>query len=356
MGANLSRRVKLSDVAEAAGVSLGTASNAFNHPQRVRDEIREQVRATARDLGYHGPDPVGRLLMGAKANAIGILPPGDMPVSTAVRSPFFREFVLGVAEVCDEHGASLVMISGAPERKGSAIRNALVDGFILGHRNEIDLVAARQRQVPSVVMDMDGGPTASSVQIEARAGARLAVAHLLGLGHRQFAIVSVQRVPERPTYHPPSTRKRRLQAGYPLDQQKLLGYAEALESAGIPIGEVPIIESYPHPPLSADGARMLFDVAPHATAILAMSDRNAIAILEEAGRRGIRIPGDVSVVGFDNVPDAAVAAPPLTTIAQPLVEKGRIAARILFEGGDPRREILPVDLVVRASTSRPRQS
>jgi hypothetical protein len=168
----MKKAIRLSDVAAAAGVSLGTASNTFNRPTLVRTEVRELVQEAAQRLGYSGPDPIGRLLMGAKAHAIGVLPPGDMPVAHAVLSPFLRAFMLGVAEICDENDASLLVISGAENRKTWAIKNALVDGFILGHLEEAGLVAARQRKTPFVVMDVDAGPEVNSVRVDGRGGAR----------------------------------------------------------------------------------------------------------------------------------------------------------------------------------------
>ena len=93
----MKKPVRLSDVARAAGISLGTASNAFNRPALVRQELRDLVHETARELGYSGPDPIGRLLMGAKAHAIGVLPPGDIPVSHAIGSPYFRDFMRGIS-------------------------------------------------------------------------------------------------------------------------------------------------------------------------------------------------------------------------------------------------------------------
>jgi DNA-binding LacI/PurR family transcriptional regulator len=340
--------ITLSDVAKVAGVSLGTASNAFNRPELVRAEVRQLIETAARELGYSGPDPKGRLLMGSKANAIGVLPPGDMPVAHAIRSPFFRDFILGIAEVCDEHSASLLIVSGAEDKKTWAIRNALVDGFILGHVDEVGLV--RHRKVPFVVMDMDAGPEVSSVRIHGRTGARRAAEHLIGLGHRRFAILAVLRKQADPVWRPPAESDRQLSAGFPLDHEKLLGYSDALAAVGISINDVPMVESSPW---AETGASMLLNGAPEATAILAMSDRQALAILEEARGRGIKIPTELSVVGFDDVPNAIAANPPLTTVAQPTVEKGRVAARILFEGGPPRHEVLPVELIVRCSTSSP---
>jgi DNA-binding LacI/PurR family transcriptional regulator len=350
----MKRTVRLSDVAAAAGVSLGTASNTFNRPGLVRPEVRALVEATARRLGYSGPDPIGRLLMGAKAHAIGVLPPGDMPVAHAVGSPFFREFMLGVAEVCDENDASLLVISGAENRKTWAITNALVDGFILGHLEEAALVAARQRKTPFVVMDVEAGPEVNSVRVDGRGGARRAAEHLLDLGHRRFAIFSVLRKPAGAIWNPPTTSERRLTGGFPLDHEKLLGYADALALAGISVNDAPVVEAHPLSPWVDDGARMLLDRSPETTAILAMSDRHAVAVLAEAKRRSINIPKELSVIGFDDAENAIFADPPLTTIAQPTTEKGRIATRILFEAGLPRQVVLPAKLVLRASTAPPR--
>ena len=316
--------------------------------------MRELVQEAAQRLGYSGPDPIGRLLMGAKAHAIGVLPPGDVPVAHAVGSPFFREFMLGVAEVCDENDASLLVISGAENRKTWAIKNALVDGFILGHLEEAALVAARQRKTPFVVMDVDAGPEVNSVRVNGRDGARRAAEHLLDLGHRRFAIFSVLRKPADAIWSPPDTSERRLAGGFPLDDEKLLGYADALALAGISIDDAPVVEAHLLSPWVDAGAGMLLDRAPEATAILAMSDRHAVAVLAEAKRREINVPGDLSVIGFDDAENAPFVDPPLTTMAQPTTEKGRIAARILFEGGPPRQAVLPAKLIIRASTAPPR--
>lgn len=344
----MSKPVKLSDVARVAGVSLGTASNVFNRPHLVRAKMREHVRKVADELGFSGPDPVGRLLMGGKANAIGVMPAGDMTVAFTIGSPYLSSLLLGIAEVCDDNGASLLVVSGAEDRKAWAIGHALVDGFVLGNLDEIPMVRARQRQVPFVMVDVEAGPDVNSVAVDGRTGARLAAEHLLALGHRRFAILAVQRAPREAVWHPPSIAPRRLEGGYPLDHEKMAGYADALAAAGIPIDSVPMVECFP--PLAAEGAKLLLDRAPEATAILVMADRNAIALLAEARARGIDVPARLSVIGFDDVPNAVLATPPLSTIRQDTVEKGRVATRLLFDDGPPRQIRLPVELVVRGST------
>jgi DNA-binding LacI/PurR family transcriptional regulator len=178
----------------------------------------------------------------------------------------------------------------------------------------------------------------------------------LTLGHRRFAILSM--LPpvssdrrRGPFYHAPGSRNRQSIGAVVDARERLLGYADALAEAGLSIDETPIVEAYLNPPGVSDGARMLLDEAPKATAILATADNLALGVISEARHRGIAVPRDLSVVGWDDVVEAVSAEPPLTTVAQPIKEKGRIAARIVLNPPPrPRHEILPVRLVVRAST------
>ena len=185
--------VTIRDVAHAAGVSRGTASNVFTHPELVSEALRERVLTTAAKLGYSGPNPKGRLLSGGKVNAIGIAPAGAYGLTTSFSNPYRRELLLGVAEICDRQGASLTLISGVGEDRTRGIKNALVDGFILHTVEDAALVEARRRRLPLVLVDMEADPETSSVRIDDRDGARAAAAHLVGLGHRRFAIFSVLR-------------------------------------------------------------------------------------------------------------------------------------------------------------------
>ena len=356
------RPTKLKDVAKAAGVSQGTASNAFNRPELVRPELRERVEAAARNLSYSGPDPKGRLLRAGKFNAIGVVMPAAAGIPLGFTHPYMRDFLAGVAEVCEEQGAGLTLVSGVDDRKGWGIGNALVDGFIFGQIEEIELIEpAVRRKLPFVVMDIDGGPDISSVRIDDRDAARQAAQHLVDLGHRRFAVLTVLRQSGRaPIFHGPAEAHHELAVGYRNDHDRLNGIADVLAGVGISIDDVPIVEVFGGAAEgasfggAAEGALMLLDNAPEATAVIALEDTQELAVLSGARRGGIIVPRDLSVVGFDNPPEAARTDPPLTTIVPPTVEKGRVAARILFEGGPPRQVVLPVKLVVRSSTAPPR--
>ncbi len=357
--------VKLVDVARAAGVSRGTASNVFSHPELVREALRERVLAAATELGYGGPNPQGRLLRLGKVNAIGVTPPGAYGVSLAFSAPYFREFLTGVGTVCDERGASITVISGIGPDKTWGIKNALVDGFILHQLEDAALIEARRRRLPFVAVDLEGDADTNFVRIDDRAGGRMAAAHLIALGHRRFAIFSVLRqgttrtpaASVEPIFHGPNEARHRLLRGFAIDDDRLAGYADALAKVGLSIKEIPIVECGADTVVNAvKGARLLFDRAPDVTAVLAMTDIQALGVIEEARRRNIAVPGDLSVVGFDDIPEARSSTPALTTIVHPIIEKGRTAARILFGDGPPQHVVLPVKLAVRASTAPPRSA
>lgn len=337
----------LDDVGKAAGVSRGTVSNVFNHPDLVRPDVRARVEAAARRLGYDGPDPRGRALRDGKVNAVGIVPPGNWGVVDAMRNPVFREFMLGVAEVCDAAGASLVITQDKGGNGG--VRTALVDGFIFGRIEHLaEVEPARLRRLPFAVIDIDAGAEMNSVRVDARAGSLAAARHLIGLGHRRFGIVSFLRDFGPPRFHPPGRPRGADAAGMPIDQEKLRGYAEGFAEIGLSIDDVPIVQAHPW---ESDAAKLMLDVAPDATAILSMSAMQGIAVVQEARRRGRSVPRDLSVVGFNDIPEAAETDPPLTTVDGMGMEKGRIAARMVLEGGPPRNELLPTRLLLRGSTA-----
>jgi DNA-binding LacI/PurR family transcriptional regulator len=199
-----------------------------------------------------------------------------------------------------------------------------------------------------VAVDVDPGPDASSILVDDRDGARQAAEHLLALGHRRFGILSLEITADGRTGL--VDRARRRQARYGATRDRLAGYEDAIAAAGLDFEGVVIVESENDREGAAKGAANLLDAAPDITAILAMSDVLAVAAIEEAQRRGRKVPEALSVVGYDDVPEAARTEPPLTTIAQPIVEKGRLAAHMIFDPGPPRKEILPVRLVLRGST------
>jgi DNA-binding LacI/PurR family transcriptional regulator len=344
-------RPTLEDVAREAGVSRGTVSNVFSHPERVRAELREKVEAAAHHIGYAGPDPRGRLLRAERFNALGFVIPGAFGIRDLVLSPYGRELLAGIGEACDAAGYTLTLIDGREPQLDLSLREALVDAFVVGTVSHVAATeAARRRRLPFAILDVSGGDEINSVMIDGNGGARAAAEHICALGHKRIAMLAVRRTMGPPIVHAP-TAEPLLKAGYELDREKLRGFSDGLAAHGLSIADVPIVETLPADP---DAGAALLAAAPHATAVFCMSDRQALTLLNECRDRRIDVPGDLSVVGFDGVPESATTQPPLTTVSQPTREKGRIAAEMALRNLPPRRLMLPVELTIRGSTAPPR--
>ena len=161
-----------------------------------------------------------------------------------------------------------------------------------------------------------------------------------------------------PVFHPPSRTPRQfVAAGTPM-LERMAGVADALAEFGLSLDDMPVMEACGTPEEEAafgNGAGMALDMAPEATAVIALGDGVALSIIEQAKKRGLSVPRDLSVVGFDDVAGAARSEPPLTTVHHSAFENGRLAARLLLDGGPPQHVVMPVKLIVRASTAPPRK-
>jgi DNA-binding LacI/PurR family transcriptional regulator len=350
------RSARLIDVAAQAGVSKATASNVFNRPHLVREEVRARVLAAAKAVGYTGPDPRGRMLSAGKVNAIGVAT--AEPLAYFFEDPYARTMMAGISDTCDANGIGISLVSAANEDELAwSIKSALVDGLILFCLEDAGglIAAARERRLPFVALDLgDTDDTVPAVGIDDVAGARLAASHLVELGHRRLAVLAME---FGEGSSGPATMARVEAANYAASRDRVKGYFAALAAAGIATSEVPIFETTMDPATVDAALAAIFSGPEPPTAILAQSDRIAMRALEWLSERGVAVPGDVSVVGFDDVPEAAVTDPPLTTVRQPIRELGRRAVELVIEPGSAvRREALDVDLVVRASTAPPRDA
>ena len=344
------RPIRLADIAKAAGVSHGTASNVFSRPEIVRAEVRERVKAVAEAMGYAGPDPKGRLLRAGKVNAIGVA--STEPLSYFFDDPFARVMMAGISEACDATGAGIALVSAHNDEKLAwNIQSALVDGFILfciaGGPRLVELT--RERRLPFVALEIGfDDDTISMIGIDNIAGASMAARHLGELGHRRFAVLSLPFGSDRTGLVAP---ERFGTAIYTATRDRLAGYFEELSRFGIDTAKVPVYETENDTATTRAGLETIFAASEPPTAILAMSDRMAMVAIDWLTARGLKVPQDVSVVGFDGVPDGMLCDPQLTTIAQPITDIGRRAARMILDyDGAVRREKLGLELVIRAST------
>ena len=348
----MDKRVTLQTIADALGVSRTTVSNAYNRPDQLAPALRERILATARDLGYSGPDPAARRLRSGRRDAVGLLFTEEL--FYAFTDPAAVILLQGIARATEAAGLALLLIPEHGRGVRNAVQDAVVDAFCIysmpaGHPN---VHAALERRLPMVVVDEPRLESHAFVGIEDREGARLAAEHLTGLGHRHFAVLCERMLGDG--FAGPLTLEREAAATHAVNRERLRGYREVLEAAGVP-WESTARHEMPanHPQRGFEAGRAVLSADPRPTAILAATDQLALGATEAARELGLAIPDDLSVVGFDDVPNAAWAQPGLTTVRQPLLEKGELAGRLLIADAPVREVILPVELVVRGSTAPP---
>jgi DNA-binding LacI/PurR family transcriptional regulator len=353
------RRATVKEVAAECGVSAATVSNAYNRPDQLSPELRERVFEAARKIGYAGPDPVARGLRRGRSGAVGVLYADRL--SYAFADPAAVMFLEGVSAAAEEAALGLLLVP-APLREArdrASVGEAAVDGFVIYCLAEDDPVldAVLERRLPVVLVEQPSREEAPSVETDDVSGARAAAEHLLGLGHERLGVVSFEL--GRDASGGLAGLERRRRATYRPSRLRLEGYAAAVEDAGLSWADVPVYEAAENTPEQGRiAAEVLLSREPRPTAILALSDQLALGVFEAAKKLGLSIPGDLSVVGFDDVPEASRTEPALTTVYQPHVEKGLIAGRMLvaqLRGEEPRSpEPLPTRLVVRGSTAPPK--
>ena len=342
-------RPRIGDVAVRAGVSKTAVSFAFNQPEHLNTATRQRILAAADELGYR-PSPIARRLTARHTQQVGLV----VPQSThdIFANPFMPELIRGIGDVCDAEGIAVVLVPPVHGSIATAIKEALVDGLILlGLDHDHPELAQLQRSgMPLVALDVERWEGASIIAIDDVAGMREAAIHLAELGHRDVAVVLIAQHPDTPVDEEQGISARRL-----------AGIRRGFVAAGATDVALRILSA----PVSEEGGRAAFEMLAEQhlpTAVMTLCDVAAIGLMNAAIDAGLHLPDDLSVVGFDDIPAAAWVSPRLTTVHQPIREKGRLAALRLIdaigsgEGHAPSREILPTRLAVRGSTARPRMT
>jgi LacI family transcriptional regulator len=332
------RKVTITAIAREAGVSVPTVSRVVNGRSDVSPQTRERVEELLRRHGYRRR----AVRSNERANLIDL-------VFNDLDSPWAVEILRGVEDVTHAAGVGTV-VSAIHQQPASArqwlqnIRARATDGVIMVTTSEFtSQVQAELRRfdAPAVVIDPAGVPSFDVPTIGATnwAGGLSATEHLIGLGHRRIGLIAGP--------------KRLL-----CSRARLDGYRAGLDAAGIPFDPALIYQGDFYHESGFEGGRSLMALPNPPTAIFASSDQMALGVYEAVRRRGLRIPEDISVVGFDDLPEARWGSPPLTTVRQPLAEMGLLAARTVLRlaRGDelesPRLE-LATEIVHRNSTARP---
>ena len=332
-------------MARAAGVSKAAVSFAFNTPERLNAGTVARIRDIASGLDYR-PDPVARMLAQRRTWTIGILTPQALDVIFA--NPYFGEFSAGVATAAEAAGLAVQFISPLHGSLARAVDRASVDGIIavgLG-ADHPEIGQIRRSGIPYVLVDSTALPDEPAVLVDDEGGARAAAAHLVELGHRSFLIIGIE---------PPSAGSAPDPAW--VTARRLRGYRAAAAEVGVAIQDDAVVLE----PASMEGGIAAFHRAWEGglrpTAVLAMSDAMAIGALRAARELGLRVPADLSIVGFDDLDVAQYTDPPLTTVHQPNRQKGAEAVRLILDDGrkqnplEPGQHQFATYLVVRGSTA-----
>ncbi|TMB96733.1 MAG: LacI family transcriptional regulator [Chloroflexi bacterium] len=328
------RTPRIYDVALSARVSIATVSRVANGTARVDERTEARVRRAMERLGYR-PHALARGLATRRSHTLGLL-------ITDILDPYFAEIVRGAQERAESAGYVVLLgdasvHTSAEDLLVKRLLERRVDGLIVASSRTTDAYAAQlaSEDIPVVCINGPLGQFAHAVQIDHRKGARLAVEHLASLGHTRIAHITGA-------------------VGVPTRQERLAGYRAALKDLGLSYDPSLVIAGVTSIADSHDAVAGLLGLAAAPTAIFAFNDRWAIGAYAAVRDAGLRIPADVSVVGFDDLEMDEWVQPALTSVRQPRREMGRIAADVLLAvlAGESASELVVVEpsLVIRGST------
>jgi LacI family transcriptional regulator len=336
------RVVTIKDIAARAGVSISTVSRVINQSVPVDPATEIRVHEAIGALGYR-PNLLARSFRSNVTHTIGLLVPDNS-------NPFFAEMARVIEDAGFEEGYSVILCNSSlsEEKQGAYVDVLLakrVDGIVMtstgliggeGACEEIDRIC--RAGVPCVVIDRDlGDSEVDQLLVDNHEGGYLAGTYLIDHGHRKLACVV------GPSDLTPS-------AG------RIAGFRRAIEEAGVDLPPEAIVRGNGHHDGGSRAVEELLRRGTEFTAIFAFNDEMAIGVIGTLQRAGKRVPQDVSVLGFDDIPYANAIYPALTTVAQPITEMARSGISMLLDrirqpGGKPRREVLPTRLIERESVA-----
>ena len=330
------RSVNLEDIARLAGVSRSTVSRVINNYPHVHPETRRKVLEVVDREHFH-PNLAARTLVTQRTRVLGFVTPQRL--TEVFEDPYFHVVIQGVSSTANQHDYSVMLWvgEGIEEQKlyQRTRHSRLIDGLIVASVLEGDplVMQLADDNFPCVLIGRPPCEGLNSVDVDNCLGARVAVEHLVHLGYQRIGTI---------------TGRRDMSAG----QERLEGYESALRAANRPINPAWIVTGDFSERSGYVGMKVLLNQ--HVDAVFCAGDLMAMGAMRAIHEQGLRIPDDVALVGFDDLPLAAAVNPPLTTIRQPIQQLGSAATEALINllEGDlstPYRAVLPTELIVRAS-------
>jgi len=328
----------IKDIARIAGVSHSTVSRALRKSPLIPAETARRIQTIADELGYRA-SAVARSLVTRKTEAVGV-------VVTSIADPFNGEVVAGIEEVANQHGYSVILATSQtdPQREIAVVRSfqeRRVDGIVVASSRvgALYLPTLSEMQIPIVLLNnQHPSEFVHSVSIDNVDGARQAVNHLIGLGHTRIAYIGDE-------------------TGLESDTERLKGFEDAMSEARLKILPELVVRGDGKSEAAAREAFHLLTMKERPTAIFCYNDMSALGVLNAAAQSGVRVPDELSIIGFDDLFFAALMQPALTTIHQPKKELGHSAMQLLVHllngGASEKMQIVKGELVVRSSTAAP---
>jgi DNA-binding LacI/PurR family transcriptional regulator len=328
--------VSIKDIARLAGVSHSTVSRALHKSPLIPPETARRIQRIAQEQGYTA-SAVARSLVTRRTQAIGV-------VVTSIADPFNGDLVDGIEEVANERGYSVILATSQanPERELAVVRSCQerrVDGILVASSRvgALYVPILSELDVPIVLINnQHGSDFAHSIRIDNIHGMRFATEHLLQLGHRHIAYVGDR-------------------FGLHSDEERFAGYRQALTSRDVRFDNTLVMQGDGKAGGAASALDELLKRRSKPTAVACYNDMTALGLIHRAQQHGIVVPDELSVTGFDDIPFAAFARPPLTTVRQPRRDMGREAMRLLFallNGEEAQKtSVINGELIVRGSTA-----
>lgn len=339
--------VTIRDIAKKAGVSVSTVSRTLNNYNDVSPQTRQKVIQIAHELNYF-PNAVAKSLVQKKTHTIGMF--FGNKINSGFDHPFFLDVISAVREVVGNAGYDLLIFTNKNKERATyttLCRERSVDGVLLlltgeGKKRTEQLIELQESGIPCIAIDIPlEGRKCTYVESDNYAGAKMAMQHLLTLGHRKIAFIGGDEISKT-------------------SFDRLRGYQDALMESRIGFDPSLVRLGYFSREKARQAAAELIAAHPRITAFFAASDVMACGVVEAMNQHHLQVPADVSVVGFDDSKEAEHCRPPLTTVRQQKYELGREAARLLLAILEkpefrPKHAQLPCELVIRSSTCPPKQ-
>ncbi len=334
--------VTMEDVAKKAGVSIMTVSRVINGIKgKVSEKTRQKVLQIVKELNYY-PNSVGRALHGSKLKTIGVVSP-LVTAGIVLENPFYYELMMGIEDTCTEKGFDVMISTRKRLKHSDYLRNYYerkVDGVIIiaPDIHTIDFDTIEKDNVPVILIGERTTHNISYVDADNENGGFIAVEYLYNKGHRKIGILTGNQLMRNSI-------------------DRLNGFVKAMKHFNLEIRNEWILNGNFTYNDGIECAKTLLKQKELPTAVFCSNDLSALGFLNEIKKHGVRIPEDISIIGFDNIYASQYSTPPLTTIKQPIIEMGRAAAELLLTKINNKDlisqgRIFPVNIVERESVKR----